>query len=116
MSYITSTTPITFEIDRSGGFPLVRCHGTLLAGVSDKFYNEMRQLIPGQKRIVLDLTDLIRMDSMGLGSVVRLYVTAKSAGCRLELINLGKQVRELLGVTHLLSIFVFIGESGIKMG
>jgi anti-anti-sigma regulatory factor len=47
--------------------------------------------------------------------LVRLYVSAKSAGCELELINLGKRIRELLGVTHLLSVFAICGEQGIKM-
>jgi anti-sigma B factor antagonist len=45
------------------------------------------------------------MDSMGLGTVVRLYVSAKSAGCDLKLINLGKRVRQLLSVTNLMSVF-----------
>jgi hypothetical protein len=34
----------------------------------------------------------------------------------LELINLGKQVRHLLGMTNLMSVFQIIGEHGIKMG
>jgi anti-anti-sigma regulatory factor len=49
---------------------------------------------------------------MGLGTLVRLYVSSRSAGCSLELINLGKRVRELLGLTHLLSVFTVIGEHG----
>jgi anti-anti-sigma factor len=55
------------------------------------------------------------MDSMGLGALIRLYVSARSAGCDLELINLGKRIRQLLGVTNLLSVFTVIGETGIKM-
>ena len=114
MSRASSTT-LTFEVDRSGDVPVVRCHGKLVAGVSDGFYGKVHQLIPGTKRIVLDLSDLTRMDSMGLGALVRLYVSAKFAGCRLELINLGKQIRELLGVTHLWSIFAYMGECGTKI-
>jgi anti-sigma B factor antagonist len=53
---------------------------------------------------------------MGLGTLVRLYISCRSAGCSLELLNLGKQVRELLGTTHLISVFAIIGEHGIKMG
>lgn len=111
----TPSTTLTFEIDLTGDAPVVRCHGKLVAGVSDMFYDKVHQLIPGRKRIVLDLSDLTRMDSMGLGTLVRLYVSAKSAGCRLELINLGKQVRELLGMTHLWDVFANIGECGTKM-
>jgi anti-sigma B factor antagonist len=111
----TPSTTLTFETDLTGDAPVVRCHGRLVAGVSDMFYDQVHQLIPGRKRIVLDLSDLTRMDSMGLGTLVRLFVSAKSAGCRLELINLGKQVRELLGMTHLWDVFANIGECGTRM-
>jgi anti-sigma B factor antagonist len=56
------------------------------------------------------------MDSSGLGTVVRLYASAKSAGCALELANIGKPVRYLLGVTHLISVLTIIGENNIRMG
>jgi anti-anti-sigma factor len=55
------------------------------------------------------------MDSAGLGTVVRLYVSAKSAGCSLELINLGPRIRQLLGLTHLLSVLTVIGQHDIRM-
>jgi len=92
---------------------VVRCRGKLVAGLTEPLYTEVRQLIPGSKRIILDLTELTHMDSMGLGTLVRLYVSAKSAGCELQLINLGKRIRDLLGMTHLLSVFTTIGETGI---
>jgi anti-sigma B factor antagonist len=88
----------------------------LVAGVNDVLYSKVSQLIPETRRIVLDLTDLTRVDSMGLGTLVRLYVSCRSSGCSLELINLGKQVRQLLGTTNLLSVFAIVGEHGIKMG
>jgi anti-sigma B factor antagonist len=52
---------------------------------------------------------------MGLGTLVRLYVSAKSGGSCLELINLGKQVRELLGITNLLSLFGDMCEKGVAI-
>jgi anti-sigma B factor antagonist len=88
----------------------------LVSGVNDILYTKVRELFPDTKRIILDLTNLTRVDSMGLGTLVRLSVSARSAGCSLELINLGKQVRQLLGMTNLLSVFAIIGEHGIKMG
>lgn len=109
-----ASTILTLEVDPSGSVPVVRCHGKLVANVSDMFYERIHALIPGTNRIVLDFSDLTRMDSMGLGALVRLYVSAKSKGCRLELVNLGKQIRELLGLTHLWSVFADIGECGTK--
>jgi anti-sigma B factor antagonist len=110
-----NTAGLTLDIDRTGSTVVVRCHGMLTAGEDDVLYSKVRQLLPDSKRIVLDLTDLTRMDSMGLGTLVRLYVSARSAGCSLELMNLGKQVRILLGTAHLLSAFTIVGEHGIKL-
>jgi anti-sigma B factor antagonist len=116
MSDKAATSLLTFEVERTGSTAVVRCHGRLVAGDTDRFYGAIKQLIPDSKRIVLDLSDLARVDSIGLGTLVRLYVSAKSAGCSLELIHLGKQIRELLGMTNLLEVFSTIGESGIRMG
>jgi anti-sigma B factor antagonist len=55
------------------------------------------------------------MDSTGLGTLVRLFVSARSAGCNLELINLGKRIQQLLGITNLLSVFTIVGENHIRM-
>jgi anti-sigma B factor antagonist len=104
---------LAIDVVRSGNDAVVRCRGKLVAGVNDRLYAEVSQLIPGSKRIVLDLTELTHMDSMGLGAIVRLYVSTKSAGCDFQLINLGKRIRDLLGMTHLLALLTAVSESGI---
>jgi anti-sigma B factor antagonist len=108
--------PLTLDIEHNPDGFVVLCHGKLVAGSCDFFYTEIRQLIPGSLKIVLDLSDLTRVDSMGLGTLVRLYVSAKSAGCKLELIHVGKQIRDLLGMTNLWSVFATAGEHGMKWG
>jgi len=115
MSDETPGCLLTFDFERVGDTVVVRCNGKLVAGVDGAFYSEISRLIPGTKRLVLDLTDLKHMDSMGLGALVRLYVSTKSAGCALELINLGPRIRQLLGLTDLLSVFTVIGEHGVKI-
>jgi anti-sigma B factor antagonist len=116
MSDKATASLLTLDITRAGNAAVVRCHGKLVAGVNDILYVKVSQLFPDTKRVVLDLTYLTHTDSMGLGTLVRLYVSARSAGCNLELINLGKQIRQLLVTTHLLSVFTVIGEHGIRMG
>jgi len=107
---------LTLDVEQKGTIAVVRCHGRLVTGVNDKLYARIHELIPNHKRIVLDLTDLTHMDSTGLGTLVRLLVSAKSAGCSLELINLGTRIRHLLGLTNLLGVFTVIGEKGITLG
>ena len=110
-----SAATLNLEISVSESSAHVKCIGQLVAGVTDLLITEVKGLLPQSKRIVLDLTDLRKMDSMGLGTLVRLYVTAKRSGSQLELINLSRQVRELLGVTNLLSMFEICGEQGIRL-
>ncbi len=105
---------LTVDIDRNARPIVVRCHGKLVAGVGDILYREVKPLIPDHKRIILDLTDLTRMDSMGLGTLARLYVSARTAGCRLELINLGKQVRTLLETAHMLEAFSSLSTTALR--
>ncbi|HEY1498889.1 MAG TPA: STAS domain-containing protein [Acidobacteriaceae bacterium] len=107
---------LSIEVERcpSPSEATVRCHGRLVAGVTDVLVLPVRALIPTSKRIVLDLSDLKHTDSSGLGALVRLYVSAKSAGCSLELMHLSKQVRHLLGLTNMFDVFVVIGENRVK--
>ena|SRR5581483_3074210 len=111
----SSPAGLTLEITTSGDIAIVKCTGRLVAGVTDLLYSEVKQLIPVCKQVVLDLTDLDHMDSMGIGTVVRLYVSGKSTGCDLKLINLGKRVRQVLGVTNLLSVFAIVCEDGVRI-
>ncbi len=110
----TAVNVLTLEVGTAGDAAVVHCRGKLVAGVNNSLYAKVSELIPHRKRIVLDLTDLTFMDSMGLGTLVRLYVAARSAGCNLELVNLGKRIRELLGIANLLSVFTIIGENNIR--
>lgn len=105
----------TMEVEPKGTQAIVHCHGRLVAGVGHKLYDRVRELLPGAKCIVLDLTDVAHVDSMGLGTLVRIYASAKAAGSRVELVNLGKQIRELLGITNLLSVFSTMCEQGVTM-
>jgi anti-sigma B factor antagonist len=93
---------------------VVVCHGRLVAGVTDVLSATVRELIPSSKRIILDLADVHHTDSMGLGTLVGLYVAARSAGCSLELMHLSKQIRHLLGFTNLFDVFTVIGEHGVR--
>ena len=106
---------LTLDIERKDDVAIVRCQGHLISGLSDTLYSNVRPMIPGTKRIVLDLTGLVHMDSMGLGTLVGLYTSARAAGCEMQLLHVGKRIRELLGLTNLLSIFTIIGEHGVRL-
>lgn len=108
---------LTFAVERyEDDFIVVHCSGRLVSELNQQLNIEVGKLLPGPKRIVLDFEHLTHMDSSGLGTLVRLYVHAKSAGCVLEVANMGKSIRNLLGVTHLLSVLQSVGEHPPRMG
>jgi anti-sigma B factor antagonist len=84
MTTPTAAPRLTLDIERKGTTTIVKCHGRLVSGVTDVLYSNVRPLIPGSKRIVLDLSDLSYMDSMGLGTLMRLYVSARTSGAVLN--------------------------------
>lgn len=94
---------------------VIRCSGRLTSEYTDQLRDEFLRVLPGARRIVLDLTDLRHMDSSGLGALVRIYVNARSANCDLQLINLSQRVKELLGLTNLLSTFTACGQYMTKL-
>jgi anti-sigma B factor antagonist len=94
---------------------VVSCHGRLTLEHSSHLRNKVRTLMPDEKRIVLDFAEVTLMDSAGLGTLVTLYVSCRTRGCRLELINLSAALRTLLSVTNVLSLFEHAGRYGGRM-
>jgi anti-anti-sigma factor len=107
--------PLILEFSETANVARVLCRGKLLSNTTDLLYAPIATLIPNHPRIVLDLSGLTQMDSMGVGSLVRLYLSARSQGSSLELMNLGTKVRDLLILTNLISVFTVVGEHGIKI-
>src|SRR3984957_20095876 len=106
---------LTFEIERDGDAAVVKCHGRLVAGTTEELYQEVKHLLPQIKVVVVDLADLTYVDSMGLGALVRLYASARQVGCEFKLLHLGKQLRNLLKMTNLLSVFGQAEDHGINI-
>src|ERR1700677_1349873 len=61
--------PLTLRTYVEGDATIVHCTGKLTAGLTGILRDEVKRLIPQSKNIVLDLTDLTQMDSMGLGTI-----------------------------------------------
>jgi anti-anti-sigma factor len=94
---------------------VVECHGKLTSENALKLRDEVRKLIPSQKKISLDLKGVPQMDSAGLGAVATLYVSARTRGCQIQVINAAPQIRKLFSVTNLLLLFEDVGRHGGKL-
>lgn len=110
-----SVPPLVVQSAVDGDAIVIRCTGKLTAGLTGILRDEVKAHIPQAKKIVLDLTDLTQMDSLGLGTIVGLYVSAKASGCRLVLINLQPRIGDLFRITNVWSILEVYGENIIRM-
>ena len=117
MSQPEAGTPAQFrlEVDVQSAATVVRCFGRLVIETGAALRTEVQKLIRPGARLVLDLTGVTHCDSMGIGAVIGLYVSSKSAGCRLELINLGPNIRKLFSITNLLSLFEPAADATCRM-
>ena len=106
---------LTFEIERDGKTAVVKCHGRLVAGTTEELYQAVKQLLPQTKVVVVDLAELVYVDSTGLGTLVRLHTSARRQGCEFRLLHLGKQLRNVLKLTNLLSVFSQAEDHGITI-
>jgi anti-sigma B factor antagonist len=113
MTDLVASPLLTLEIQIEGNTALVLCHGKLVSTTMNLLSGPVSHLIAEHERIVLDLAGLDQMDSMGLGTLVRLYASARSKGRVFELRNLAKKVRDLLILTNLISVFSIAGEHGV---
>jgi anti-sigma B factor antagonist len=106
---------MSFEVERDGNTTVVKCHGRLVAGATEELRQEVKDLLSQTKVVVVDLAELTYVDSSGLGTLVRLHASARRQGCEFKLLHLGKQLRNVLKVTNLLSVFSQVEDHGINI-
>lgn len=106
---------LRLQMGGSAKGPVVKCFGRLTSDSADFLKSEVKPLMRRGECVTLDLTGVAYMDSAGLAGLVGLYVSARSAHSGLRLINLNQQVKKLLGLTKVLSLFEACGEYMIKL-
>ena len=90
-----------------GDVTIVDLNGKMTLGEGDELLRDkVNSLIQqGQKKIILNLSEVPYIDSAGLGEVVRTYTTVSRQGGSLKLLNLTKRIQDLLAITKLLTVF-----------
>jgi anti-sigma B factor antagonist len=68
------------------------------------------QLQQGYKNILLNLRDVRHIDSAGVGELMSCYTSVRNQGGQLKLMNLSKNVRNLLQITKLYTIFEVVDD------
>jgi anti-anti-sigma factor len=109
-SPVVPTPELRLDTEKTAEEAIVHGAGKINSATSELFQTTIRELIPQNKKIVLDLTRVEHIDSTGLGALVSVYLAAGRAECVLELANPKQRLRDLFKMTKLDSIFGSYGE------
>jgi anti-sigma B factor antagonist len=93
--------------ERIGDVTILRLKGRLELDDGDVILRDhVNDLVAqGRVNVVLDMTDVTRMDSAGIGMLVGKYMTVKNRGGALRLLHLTDRTSRLLHVTRLETVF-----------
>lgn len=97
---------LTIGIHYLGTIASIDLHGKFIKGQGG-FQLQMlveKVLSAGTENILLNLTDVPIIDSMGIGEIVRAYNKVRDAGGQLKLVGLTDRVYGALNITQLLSL------------
>jgi anti-sigma B factor antagonist len=92
------------EVD---GVAVVTLDGRIVLGEETSALRErVKSLVAaGKKKLLLNMSNVMKIDSAGLGALVAAYYGAQSGGASLRLCNLGSNINQLLQITKLLTVF-----------
>jgi anti-anti-sigma factor len=105
---------LTLEIEMLADSAVVHCRGALTLTTAGRLRHEVKRLLE-VRGVTVDFADLALIDSVGLGTMAALYVSARNADRNLYVVNLGARVREMFSVTRLLSLFESAGEATVRI-
>lgn len=94
----------TTENDR---VTILTLNGDLVIGEAESIFKKTvtRLLEEGKIHLLVDLKDVRFLDSSGLGALVRALTNSQKEGGQTKLVHAGPQIRKLLEMTKLDSVF-----------
>jgi len=97
-----------------GDVTVVDATGRITLGEGASVFRDMIKELAakGNKKILINLSDVSYIDSSGIGEMVSSFTTVTNHGGQLKLLGLTKRVKDLLQITKLYTVFeVFEDES-----
>jgi anti-sigma B factor antagonist len=98
---------VKIETRKVGDVTVVDVSGRITLGEgSSALRDVLRDLsAQGNKKILLNLSEVSYIDSSGIGEMVSSFTTVTNHGGQLKLLGLNKRVKDLLQITKLYTVF-----------
>jgi anti-sigma B factor antagonist len=94
------------DVRKAGDVIIVDLQGDLVLGDGDEVLQDVfsELLTEGWKKILLNLSKVSRLDSSGIGELVRGWKTATKLGASVKLLRLGDRVKHTLHLSQVLPL------------
>lgn len=97
---------LKLESKTAGGVTVVHCAGRITFGdEAAALRTTLKHILSTSKKVVLDLSEVNYIDSVGLGTLVGVYSSARAGGADIKLTGLSQRVRDVLQITKLVTVF-----------
>ena len=96
------------EIRESEGVLIIKPSGRIIGPAGTELREQITgelEKISGTPKVLIDLADVSRIDSSGLGTLVACHVSVARKDGRVGLINIGTDTQNLIVMGRLISIF-----------
>jgi anti-sigma B factor antagonist len=97
---------------RAGDVTILHLTGRLELEEGDLVFRDHvnRLIAEGRVKIVLDLRDVTRIDSAGIGMLVSKYLSTQTRGGTIKLLHLTRRSDHLMDITRLATVFEIFDE------
>jgi anti-anti-sigma factor len=108
MTGINLDTSMIYTQEVHGTATIFRLEGSLMGDSTQQQFKDavLKLLERGQKHIILDFSRVRNVNSAGLGSLITLFSRTRSVGGEFILAAVPQNVRNLLHITRLDTVFV----------
>lgn len=109
---------VTINTRQVGDVTVIDAAGRITLGEgSTTFRDTIKELVAkGDKKLLLNLSEVSYIDSSGIGELVSGFTTVSNGGGKLKLLGLTKRVQDLLQITKLYTVFEVFEDEAAALG
>lgn len=100
----------------AGDVTILEIRGRITLGEGASLLREaIRHTLNHNSRVLIDLAEVTYIDSTGLGEMVGGWVSARNRGAEMKLLHIKSQIKDLLQVTKLLTVFECFEDEAVAL-
>lgn len=99
--------PLSIAEEQRKDVTILKLSGRLVLGEeSNELRSTIKRLVDsGDKKIIVDLSDVPYIDSAGLGTLVSAFASVTNSGGSMKLANISRKIHDILNITKLVTVF-----------